>query len=216
MAEAPTLAELARTVLATARVATLTAGRCPVTRTATLTTVEALPDGRPLVRLCAGSPVVALLASSPVATISVAAPTPFRTLALSGRLLPHRRRPGDAPYAMTLLAARLTGTRSRSIAVDDFRAAAPDPLHHCAQAILAHLETAHAGELLGCLRAHGQTDAIAVVPRVLDRYGLVVAILTADGVRLSRLRFPGGPVSDLTGVTLGLRAALSCRCHDHD
>ena len=48
-----------------------------------------------------------------------------------------------------------------------------------------------------------------MVPRALDRYGLVVAVLTADGVRRSRLHFPGGPVSDLAGVALGLRAAAA-------
>jgi hypothetical protein len=57
------------------------------------------------------------------------------------------------------------------------------------------------------------TRAEWVIPRGLDRYGLELLVLTADGIASVRLSFPDGPVSALGDVPVSLRAALTCRCH---
>ena len=67
-------------------------------------------------------------------------------------------------------------------------------------------------ELLACVRAHGLPETEAAVPRSLDRYGLELAAIGADGIRTVRLPFPGGPVRSLQEVTDGLRVLLTCRC----
>jgi hypothetical protein len=77
------------------------------------------------------------------------------------------------------------------------------------------LELAHASDLLACVLAHGH-DAVAVVPRALDRYGIVLAAIFPDGVHQLRLNFPGGPVDALDGITTGFRLPLRCRCRAED
>ncbi|QBR92589.1 DUF2470 domain-containing protein [Nocardioides euryhalodurans] len=191
-------------------VATLTAGRCP--RAVTVVRIEPQPDGHPLLHLGATSPVHRLLAACPVATLAVPGPDPYRALALTGPVLPRRTRDGSRTHRMSLVSARLIGPEVLPIPLTAFIDAAPDPLHRHAAATLQHLETAHAAELLSCLRAHGHRDTRAVVPRGLDRYGLEVAAITDDGVCRLRLPFPGGPVDDLGQVAAGLRLLLTCRC----
>jgi Protein of unknown function (DUF2470) len=103
---------------------------------------------------------------------------------------------------------------STSVAVPlgEFKAADPDPLWRHAPQALSHLAEAHADELLACVRAHGLPETEAVVPRSLDRYGLELAAIGADGIRTVRLPFPGGPLRSLQEVTDGLRVLLTCRC----
>jgi hypothetical protein len=72
--------------------------------------------------------------------------------------------------------------------------------------------TVHMGELVRCVRAHGMSRAEWVIPRGLDRYGLELLVLTADGIAAVRLSFPDGPVSSLDDVPVSLRTALTCRC----
>lgn len=212
----PTWAERARTALAAATVATLTTGRCPGPRTVTVASVVPQPDGHPLVRLETTSAISQALAACPVATLTVPGPDPCRALTLTGTVLPHRSPAGHRLHRLSVLSVRLVGAAATTIPVRAFLAAEPDPLREHARATMRHLETAHPEDLLCCLRAHGQGDALAVVPRVLDRYGLEVAVLTGDGVRRTRLCFPGGPVSDLEQVAVGLRTLLTCRCTHED
>ena len=211
----PSPAELARTALADARAATLVTTGCPTPGTLTVVPIEDQADGRPLVRLERSSPTVRLLASCPVVTLSLPGPAPYRAVDLIGPLNPCRAgRDGARSYRLSLLSARLVAPSGQSVAIPlgEFQAAEPDPLRSCAAAALQHLETWHADDLLACVRAHGGDDVLAVVPRALDRYGIELAALGADGVRRVRLDFPGGPVDNLDQVTTDLRILLTCRC----
>lgn len=209
---APSLAEQARTALAVAIAATLKTSGCRVPRTLTLVSIQDQPDGRPLVHLDGASPTVRLLATVPVATVSIAAPAPFRALDLTGPFQHIRSdRDGCRAYRLSLLSARFIGSTSIPVSLGAFHAAEPDPLRLLAPAALNHLEAAHADELLACVRAHGYL-ADVVVPRGLDRYGVELALISAQGVRLVRLPFPGGPVENLEQVAAGLRLLLTCRC----
>jgi hypothetical protein len=211
----PSPAELARTALADASAATLVTAGCPTPGTLTVVPIEDQPDGRPLVWLERSSPTVRLLVSCPVVTLSLPAPAPYRALDLVGPLTPCRSRTdGARSYRLSLLSARLVASCGQPvpIPVGEFEAAEPDPLRSCAAEALQHLEAWHAEELLACVRAHGGDDVLAVVPRVLDRYGIELAALGPDGVRRVRLEFPGGPVDHLDQVTTDLRILLTCRC----
>ncbi len=208
----PSLAELARTALAGATVATLATRGCRAPRTLTVVSIQDQPDGRPVVRVDDGSPAVQLLASCPVATVSVAGPAPYRALDLTGAFQPVRApREGARAYRLSLLSARLTGSAPVPIPLGAFRAAEADPLLPHAPAALHHLEQSHTDELLACVRAHGH-DAQTVVPRALDRYGIELTAISAYGVGVVRLAFPGGPVDRLEQVATGLRLLLTCRC----
>ncbi|WP_148574814.1 DUF2470 domain-containing protein [Nocardioides caldifontis] len=209
----PSLAEEARTALAAATAATLRTRGCPHARTMTVVPIAAEPDGSPVLWLEEESPVARLLEGGRVVSVQVGGPEPFRVLELTGPLEQlASERPGHRQYRMRLLAVRLAGPTVRPVAVTEFAAAEPDPLRACAAATLRHLELAHAGELLACVRAHGQADVLAVVPRRLDRYGITLAALCLDGVRSLRLHFPHGPVDSVEQIGVGLRAALTCRC----
>jgi hypothetical protein len=179
----------------------------------TIVTVEDQPDGRPLVRLEDSSPTVRELAARPVATLAVAGPGPFARLELTGSLKPHHApRPGQRSYRLSPLTCRLVGTTSVPLSLREVLAARPDPLASLAPALLDHLAEAHASDLLACIRAHGHDHAEVVLPRALDRYGIELAVLGADGVKRVRLPFPGGPIETLEDAPLGLAAPLSCRC----
>ena len=211
----PSTAELARTALAQAEVATLISrGRGPSGDSLAVVSVNDSPDGRPLVQLERTSPMVRRLAACPVATISIAAPGPFVALQLTGPAMACKGAgKGLRGFRLSLLSARFLGRREVvPVPVGAFHAASPDPLWPHAAQVLEHLGQAHAPELLACARAHGLPHAQAVVPRAIDRYGLELALISAIGVTTLRLPFPGGPVESLSSVTCGLRAVLTCRC----
>jgi len=211
----PTSAELARTALAQARVATLISrGRGSSVDALAVVNVQDSPDGRPLVQLERTSPMVRRLAACPVATISIPAPGPFVALHLTGPAMACKGASnGLRGFRLSLLSARFVSRRKDvPVPLGAFHAASPDPLWPHAAQILEHLEQAHPPELLACARAHGLPHAQAVVPRTIDRYGLELALITGLGVTTLRLPFPGGPVESLTKVTCGLRAVLTCRC----
>jgi len=213
--QGPSTAELARTALAQAKVATLISrGRGPSVDTLAVVNVKDSPDGRPLVQLERTSSMVRRLAACPVATISIAAPGPFIALQLTGPAMPCKGgKDGLRGFRLSLLSARLvTWRKAVTVPLGDFHAASPDPFWPHAVQVLDHLEQAHATELLACARAHGLPDAQAVVPRAIDRYGLELALVTGIGVATLRLPFPGGPVDSLAEVTCGVRALLTCRC----
>ena len=210
----PTLAERARTALAQAQVGSLISRNNGAAGSMTVVRVSDRPDGEPVVEVASGSHVVRLLGWCPVVTVAVPGPTPFRALHLTGTA--SRCAPLDdrlRAYRLSLLSTRLVSTISVTVPVGEFRDAEPDPLWRAAPAALGHLAEAHAPELLACVRAHDLPHAEAVVPRALDRYGLELAVITAQGVRTLRLGFPGAPVSSLDEVNDGLRALLTCRCH---
>ena len=108
----------------------------------------------------------------------------------------------------------MIGARAEAIELEEFLRAEPDPLRGDAPAILSHLEAAHAAELLACLRAHGHADAVAVVPRSLNRYGIDLTMLRPDGVQNVWLAFPDGPVDSVHHVGPSLRPLLTCRCRE--
>jgi len=210
----PTLAERARTALALTNVGTLVTKGCP-TRPGTLTvvSVEDQANGRPLIRLEETSPTVRELAGCRVATLAVAVPTPFRRLELTGPLKACRApRSGTSLYRLSPLTCRLVGATSVSFPPSRFHAAQPDPLRGLAPALLDHLAQAHTQDLLACIQAHGYRTAEAVVPQVVDRYGIELAVLGGDGIERVRLPFPGGPIDALEQVALGLVVPLTCRC----
>lgn len=213
----PSTAELARTALARARVATLTSrGRGPSVDSLAVVSVDGSASGEPLLQLERTSPMVRRLAACPVATIAIAAPSPFVSLQLTG---PAMQCKGDGEdlrsFRLSLLSARLVAWRKVvPVPLGAFHAASADPLWPHAVQVLDHLGQAHAPELLACARAHGQPQVQAVEPRAIDRYGLELALITAVGVTTLRLPFPGGPVESLAEVTVGLRAVLTCRCGD--
>jgi hypothetical protein len=146
--------------------------------------------------------------------VSLPAGPPFSALRLTGTAQPVTRvgGAGIAACVVTIGSIEFTGGGQAWVPVEEYRAAAPDPLWRVAPGVLHHLEHGHMDELVRCVRAHGLTRADWVIPRGLDRYGLELLVLAADGVAAVRLSFPGGAVSCLDDVPMSLRAALTCRC----
>lgn len=206
--------ELARTALARASFATLATTRCPSRPVRVVTvTVRDRSDGRPTIGIDKDSPALAELAARPVATLSVPAPVPYRRLHLTGPLTRCRPRLRERPtYQLTPLTGRLVGPTTLPLAMDEFRAARPDPFADTATGILDHLATAHLADLLACARAQGHSHAEAALPRTIDRYGLGLALLHVGGVQYVRLPFPTGPIDTLDQVPPGLHMPMACRC----
>jgi len=219
----PTLPELARTALARAAAATVTdASPADTARTAGSAAVagqvpvRAGRDGSPLLLPATGSPLARWLASGPAAvTVSVPASPPFDALRLTGTAGPlsEDRAAGLTACPLNLRTATFTSPGAAAqIPVGSYRAARPDPLWRVAAGVLRHLESGHMAELIGCVRAHGLAQADWVIPRGLDRYGLELLVLTANGVAAVRLAVPGGPVASIDDAPTSIRTALTCRC----
>ena len=221
----PSLPELARTTVARAATATISAAARGETGprggagSAGPVPVRSTQDGSPLLLPAAGSPLARWLAASPGAVrVSLPADPPFSALRLTGTARPVG---GGIDACMVAIGSiELTGGdvfngNGARVPVEEYRAARPDPLWRVAPGILHHLEHGHMGELVGCVRAHGMTRAEWVIPRGLDRYGLELLVLTTDGIAAVRLSFPDGPVSSLDDVPVSLRTALTCRCQPH-
>jgi Domain of unknown function (DUF2470) len=213
----PSLPELARTALARAAAATVSdaspsgrpaaAGQVPV---------RATWDGRPVLLPASGSWLEQRLSarrSKPV-TVSVPADAPFSAVRLTGtsQWLTRDRPAGITACVVAVQSVEFTGSGHPRVPLDEYQAAAPDPLWRVATSILRHLERGHMGELVHCVRAHGMPQADWVIPRGLDRYGLQLLVLTTDGAAAVRLAFPGGPVTSLDEVPASIRTALTCRC----
>ena len=217
MLPGPSLPEFARTVLARAAVAEVgvpsdAASMAAVSRVP----VRAGRDGSPLLLPAPGSLLERRLEANPgTVTVTVPAGSPFRGLRLAGLARPLARyRGGTTVCTVDVRLVELTGGSRVLVPVDEYRAAAPDPLWRVAPGVLRHLEQAHAADLVACVRAHGMTAAECVIPRGLDRYGLEFRVLTAGGVAAVRLSFPAGPVASLDGVPTSIRTTLTCRCQE--
>jgi hypothetical protein len=222
----PSLAELARTALASVVAAELYIPWFPTATAGTVRTPTPVPirvavrDGRggsPLLLPVTGSALERQLAGRPdQVVVTVSAGGPYARLRLTGAARPTsvNRRVGIAACALDLRSVELiapAGARVR-VSLPDYRAAAPDPLWRVAPSVLHHLEHGHMTELIACVRAHGLPQADWVIPRGLDRYGLELLVLAGDGVAAARLGFPDGPVSCLEDVPASIRTALTCRC----
>jgi hypothetical protein len=210
----PSFAELARTTLARATAATVTCARPGAGREPVIAAPAGLADGpagHPVLRVPAWSRLAQELAAGPCAvTIRVPADPPFGALQLDGLT-----RPGDedaAEYLVTVRSVGFTGARAVPVALADYQTAAPDPLWPHAAGVLRHLEHGHMAELVACTRAHGMPEVEWVAPSGLDRYGLRLLVLSAEGVSQARLSFPDGPVTSFSEVPASLRAVLACRC----
>jgi hypothetical protein len=218
----PSLAELARTALASAGTAAIEdavrpgdparRGRVPA-----LAPVRDGRDGSPLLLSVTGSVFEHRLSERPEAmTVTVPAGGPYSALQLTGTARPtaRNRRVGIAACLVDLRSVELIGRAGVRVVVPlaEYRAAAPDPLWREAPGVLRHLEHGHMTDLVACVRAHGLPQADWVIPRGLDRYGLELLVLATDGVAAVRLGFPDGPVSCLQEVPASIRTALTCRC----
>jgi hypothetical protein len=212
----PSLPELARTALARTATATVSAVTVPDgPAPAVPVPVRSTWDGSPVLLAAAGSPLAQWLAASPdPVRVSLPAEPPFSALRLTGKARPVMvgHEAGITACMVTLGSIEFIGGGWARVPVEEYRAARPDPLWRVAPGILHHLEHGHMGELIRCVRAHGLSRADWVIPRGLDRYGLELLVLTADGVAAVRLAFPGGPVTSLDDVPASLRTALTCRC----
>src|ERR1700722_11993463 len=217
----PSLAELARTALASAATAEMDdahfpgdpahPGRVPVTVPA-----RDGRDGSPLLLSVTGSVIEHQLAAQTEAvSVTVPAAGPYSTLQLTGTARPtaRNRRVGIAACMVDLRSVELVGQAGIRVLVPlpEYRAAAPDPLWREAPAVLRHLEHGHMTDLVACVRMHGLPQADWVIARGLDRYGLELLVLTTDGVAAVRLGFPDGPVTALRDVPASIRTALTCR-----
>ena len=218
----PSLAELARTALASAATAEMDdahfpgdpahRGRVPVT-----VPVRDGRDGSPLLLSVTGSVIEHRLAAQTEAvSVTVPAGGPYSTLQLTGTARPtaRNRRVGIAACMVDLRSVELVGQAGVRVLVPlaEYRAAAPDPLWREAPGVLRHLEHGHMTELIACVRVHGLPQADWVIARGLDRYGLELLVLTTDGVAAVRLGFRDGPVTSLRDVPASVRTALTCRC----
>jgi hypothetical protein len=218
----PSLPERARTVLARAASATVSVVSVPSPGStssfgptgAGQVPCRAARDGSPVLLPVAGSPLAQWLAESPgPLRVSLPAGAPFSVLRLTGTArLVQAADTGITACLLTVQSIEFTGASRAWVPVDDYRAAAPDPLWRVAPGVLHHLEHSHMPDLVHCVRAHGMARAEWVIPRGLDRYGLELLVLTKDGITSVRLSVPSGPVSSLDDVPVSLRAALTCRC----
>jgi hypothetical protein len=222
----PGLAEVARTVMARACAAVVNCAG-PSNFCVATVPLQVSVTGQPILLARHGSELARQLAAGPaLVTVTVPADAPFSALRLTGTTGPGAgaERPGQgldldpeprelAAYPVTLRALEFTGATPAEVGVTQYQAAAPDPFRFEAPAVLHHLEHWHMAELVNCVRAHGMAAAECVVPSGLDRFGLELLVLTADGLAPVRLAFPDGPVTEIDQIPASIRAVLTCRCH---
>ena len=218
----PSLAELARTALASASAAEIDDAHSPGDpvrpgRIPAHVPVRDGRDGSPLLLPVTGSVLEHQLAAGTEAVaVTVPAVGPYSALRLTGTARPtaRNRRAGVAACMVDLRSVDLIGNAGVRVRVPlvEYRAAAPDPLWREAPGVLRHLEQGHMADLIACVRVHGLPHADWVITRGLDRHGLELLVLATDGVAAVRLGFPDGPVSSLREVPASIRAALTCRC----
>ncbi|VXC11745.1 hypothetical protein [Nocardioides sp. AX2bis] len=211
---ASTWADQARTSVAGARTGTLRTRSCRTPSTETLVSVEVADDGRVRVLLSGSSPAVPALAACRVATLTVPGPG-SRVVRLTGSFTMDRPdESGVRSYTPTLLSVRLVepGRDDVVVPVDAFWRSEPDTFGHQAAAVLRHLAAVHGEDLLAGARAQGY-DAASVVPLVVDRDGVELAVLTLEGVDRWRVPFEGC-VSAAGADLRTVRLPVECTCPD--
>ena len=77
------------------------------------------------------------------------------------------------------------------VAASDYTTAAPDPLAEAAPGILAHMNADHVDAMIQLARAHAQIEASEAAMTAIDRLGFHLRLKTADGVKGTRINFPG-------------------------
>ncbi|MFH9861503.1 DUF2470 domain-containing protein [Streptomyces sp. NPDC017202] len=218
----PGVAERARSVLAAAWSCAVTAqgGREEFVGAHTVA-----DDGRVLLRVPQDSalPTAAICAprGEPSAVLEFAdvAPVPVRDrvrarLWLAGRFVPEDGR--LAFHATRVVLKEPSG--AVAVALDEFAAAAPDPLAAAEARLLTHLADAHPDaveRLTRLVREESLHGAVRVQPLAVDRHGLTLRIERARAHGDVRLPFhaPADDVGQLTErihVLLGQAAAASC------
>ena len=214
----PTWAERARTLLAASRPGHLQTG-CRWSASVVTPVDVVVEDGDLVVRMADDADGVAGLGACRVGTLTVDVPDTIWSLRLVGSF--RMERPdasGVRTYRPIVLSMRAVGPTIVTIGVDEFARAEPDVLHAVAPAMLPHLESAHAADLIALARAHGH-DAEVVTVRSLDRHGLDLAVLGTEGLSRLRMNFASGPLraaddlgdalASLTPATPPVRAGRS-------
>lgn len=73
----------------------------------------------------------------------------------------------------------------------DYAAAAPDPLAAAAPGILAHMNADHVDSMILLARAHAGLEAAEAAMTSVDRLGFTLRLKTAEGMKGTRINFPG-------------------------
>ena len=95
-------------------------------------------------------------------------------------------------YRLEVTALRYIGGFGRMswVTVEDYRAAAPDPLTAASAGILSHMNEDHTEALLAYARALANIpDASSATMTAVDRYGFEMTVVTPEGPRATRLAF---------------------------
>lgn len=213
MDQSADLAELARTAVHAARVATLSTYPRAAPHRAHTTTVHVTGqvDGSLLAYLLPQAPAAQMLLLRPLATVRVA-PTGLETVTLHGQA---RRRP-DADterlhaFQVSAGAVRIGDAGEQSIDSARYVGAAPDLVRAQARPLLGHLNGRHSVDLAACLRARGH-DAETAEATELDRTGLTAVSVGPSGVARIRLPFSAS-VTQVEDLGPRLSAVFRCPC----
>lgn len=95
-------------------------------------------------------------------------------------------------YRLEVTALRYIGGFGRMswVTVEDYRAAAPDPLAAASAGILSHMNEDHTEAMLAYARALANIpDASSATMTAVDRYGFEMTVVTPEGPRATRLAF---------------------------
>jgi hypothetical protein len=204
-------AEHARTAVASALTGALTAYLRQATPLRARVTVRD-DRGQVVLGLSSDSDAARLLSIRPFAAVRVAPPGCEPTV-LQGTVcrLARADRSRITRFTLTPGAIRLDGAQKLPVEASAYLEAQPDPLRHEAAAVIAHLRRDHGQDLADCLRAQGHHQVLWAEASRLDRYGLELIALEAEGISTIRLTFPE-PVHDLRELGPSLYLALHDGC----
>ena len=74
---------------------------------------------------------------------------------------------------------------------NEYELASPDPLAASAPGILAHMNADHVDSMILLARSHAGIEATEVTMTSIDRLGFTLRLKTADGMKGTRINFPG-------------------------
>lgn len=106
-------------------------------------------------------------------------------------------------WRLDVVSARFVGGFGSMSWVDgaEIAAASPDPVLPHARSAIVHMNADHPDACLDMVRALAGLDtATSAVVHAVDRHGMTLYADTADGHRVVRLGFPGGPLDDPADV----------------